>query len=248
MLMARLKEYVALSHTGPFLQINEDTVDVDLVNNLFLLLDGFGGSGIGDLAVEKLKQDIKSFYSKSGQDEDATLPFAFSHKYLVEGNILINSIYYAHERIKQENGGRAMAERAGAGGIVGAMAENIMTFACTGNGVAYLYRKGRLSMVCRPDNLEGVAGASSERHFCTSPASGFGLFDQIYFEVSEVRLWEDDLFMIFSDGIYSRIQEGELEEMLEKESSGHGKTVEALMELANSRGNMDNQSAIFLQF
>ena len=246
--MVELKEYIALASPGPFLQINEDIVDVDLVNNLFLLLDGFGGSGIGDRAVEKIKKDIKSFYSQAGQDSDATLPFAFSHKHLIEGNILINSVCYAHERIKQENAQKDMAERAGAGGIVGSMAENIMTFLCTGNGIAYLYREGQLSLICRPDNLEMVAGFSSQKYFCTSPASGFGLFDKVHFEISEVRVFEEDLFIVFSDGIYSRIHENELEDILGSPSPGHGRTVERLMELANSRGNMDNQSAIFLQF
>ena len=244
----RLKEYVALASPGPFLQVNEDIVEVDLVNNLFLLLDGFGGSGIGDIAVNKIRQDIKGFYSRADGDADATLPFSFSHKYLVEGNILVNSVCYAHERIKRDNSGKEMAQRAGAGGIVGAMADHLITFLCTGNAIAYLYRKGRLSPVCRPDNLEGVSAPSSERHFCTSPASGFGLFDKIHFETSEIRVQADDLFVIFSDGIYSRISGDELEDILKKNSTGHGKTVEKLMALADSRGNMDNQSAVFLQF
>ena len=246
--MVNLKEYIALTKSGPFLQINEDIVDVDLVNQLFLLLDGFGGSGIGDRAVEKLRQDIKSFYSSSGNDPDATMPFNFSHKYLIEGNILINSVCYAHERIKQENNQREMSERAGASGVLGVMAENIITFLGTGNVLAFLYRKESLCLVCPPDNLERVSGASAQRQFCTSPASGFGVFDKLYFNISELKVLEGDLILIFSDGIYSRIGESELEDMLKKSSNGHSKIAEDLMELANSRGNMDNQSAILLQF
>ena len=246
--MMHLKEYVALTNPGPFLQINEDTVDVDLANKLFLLLDGFGGSGIGDRSVDRLKQDIKSFYSGSGSDPDATMPFDFSHKYLVEGNILVNSVCYAHERLKQDNGQREMSERAGAGGVLGAMGENIITLLGTGNVLAFLYRNSRLRLVCPPDNLEGLAGTFARRHFCTSPASGFGIFDKLHFNIAELRVTEGDLLLIFSDGIYSRIGESELEDMLENSSGGHGKTAEALMELANSRGNMDNQSTIFLQF
>ena len=108
----------------------------------------------GIKAVKNIKQDIKNFYSGAGGDPDATLPYAFSHKYLIEGNILVNSVCYAHERVKQEIQRKEMSERAGAGGIIGAMAENIVTFLCTGNCIAYLYRGGRLSLVCRPDNLE----------------------------------------------------------------------------------------------
>ena len=246
--MMQLKEYIAMTKTGPFLQINEDAIDVDLVNKLFLLLDGFGGSGIGDRAVEKIKQDIKNFYAGSGNDPDATMPFAFSYKYLIEGNALINSVCYAHELIKQDNAPKEMSERAGAGGVIGAMAENIITFLGTGNVLAYLYRDGQLILACPPDNMEGLGRVASQRHFCTSPASGFGIFDKIHFTISEFRVFEGDLFLLFSDGIYSRIHEDELENILQEQSGSHGETAENLMKLANSRGNMDNQSTIFLQF
>ena len=120
-----------------------------------------------------------------------------------------------------------MSERAGAGGIIGAIAENIVTLLSTGNCIAYLYREECLSLVSRPDNMEMVINNSLERHFCTSPTSGFGLFDKLYFEISEVRVFEGDLFVICSDGIYSRIGDGEWEGLLERISLGqnHGETV-----------------------
>ena len=71
--------------------------------NYFLIFDGFGGSNIGDRTVHKLKDSIKSFYTKIGNDSDATLPFYYSYKYLIEGNALINSMHYAHMVLKKEN-------------------------------------------------------------------------------------------------------------------------------------------------
>ena len=44
-----LKTFSAESSPGPFLQVNEDAYDFDLINEVFLLLDGFGGSGVGDV-------------------------------------------------------------------------------------------------------------------------------------------------------------------------------------------------------
>ena len=49
--MIKLKSYSARTDSGPFLQVNEDDHDVDLINNLFLIFDGFGGSNVGDKAV-----------------------------------------------------------------------------------------------------------------------------------------------------------------------------------------------------
>ena len=65
--MIQLKEYVALSSQGPFLQINEDMVDVDLSNNLFMLLDGFGGSGVGDKGSQKYQARYKKILFKCGR-------------------------------------------------------------------------------------------------------------------------------------------------------------------------------------
>ena len=46
--MIELKSYGLLSHQGPHLNLNEDYVEVDLANNLFMVIDGFGGSNIGE--------------------------------------------------------------------------------------------------------------------------------------------------------------------------------------------------------
>ena len=60
----RLKSFSAQTTQGPYLQLNEDAYDHDLNTNLYMVLDGFGGSGIGDRAVSLLKENVKKFYTK----------------------------------------------------------------------------------------------------------------------------------------------------------------------------------------
>jgi serine/threonine protein phosphatase PrpC len=60
----RLKTFSAKTHQGPYLETNEDGYDFDFENNLFMVFDGFGGSGIGDRIVENLKNEIKKFYTQ----------------------------------------------------------------------------------------------------------------------------------------------------------------------------------------
>ena len=98
-----LKTFSAESSPGPFLQVNEDAYDFDLINEVFLLLDGFGGSGVGDVCVTNLKQNIKSFYTKFCADPDATMPFFYSPKYLLEGNAIVNSLLHAHDQLYKDN-------------------------------------------------------------------------------------------------------------------------------------------------
>ena len=233
--MITLKGYTAHSDQGPFLQVNEDTVVVDLANKLFLLLDGFGGGAV----VSGLAEEIKSFYTKLGGDPDATLPFFFSHKYLLEGNALINSMHHSHERLAKENAQREASLRGGASCIAGVMADNIMTFVATGNCAGFLSRGDELSLICRPDNTNGTPA---------SPASGLGLFEDFHFEVCEIKVLEKDFFALLSDGVYSRLEQGEIASVLKKTDSPNWQKAKELFDLANSRGNLDNQSALFLQF
>lgn len=80
--MSEIKSYAMKTHQGPFLNLNEDLVEVDLVNNLFMVIDGFGGSNIGDKAASMVRDSLKRSFTKIASDPDSTLPFYFSHKYL----------------------------------------------------------------------------------------------------------------------------------------------------------------------
>lgn len=244
----KLKSYTAKTDQGPYLQVNEDDVDVDLRNKLYQIFDGFGGSGVGDKAVQEIKSTVKKFYTRIGGDPDSTLPFYYSHKYLLEGNALINSMHYAHSLIKKENRTKEMNQRAGASGVCISQAENVLTLASTGNLLGLIYRKGHLETLIAPDSLMKLARDDYASHFYTCPTSGFGLFDELHLNVQELRVFQDDLVVLLSDGVYSRIDRDEMKYILDKRGPMAIDKVNELFELANSRGNMDNQSALFLQF
>ena len=97
--MIELKSYAMLSHQGPYLNVNEDTAEADIVNNMFLVIDGFGGAGIGDEVALLVKDILKKAYKKISVDPDSTLPFYYSHKYLLEANALINALFNAHNEV-----------------------------------------------------------------------------------------------------------------------------------------------------
>lgn len=244
----KLKSYSAHTHQGPHLQINEDDVEIDLVNQLYIIFDGYGGSGVGDKAVEEVKNTIKNFFTKIGGDPDSTLPFYFSHKYLIEGNALVNAMVYAHEQLKNKNSSTEMNERGGASCIAVAQSENILTLVGTGNCKAYLYRNGHITEVMQPDNMELLGQDEYLKHFLSMPMSGFGLFDDLHFKVSEVRVKSDDVLLLLTDGVYSRLSTEEVKFILDRKRPSDGQKVKEMFNLANSRGNMDNQSTILLQY
>ncbi len=246
--MGKLKSYSAKTNQGPYLQVNEDELDVDLVNNLYVVYDGLGGSGIGDVAVKAAKDGVRQFYGKVGGDADATMPFYFSHKYLIEGNALINAFHFAHEDLKARNGQQDLSRRGAVSAVGMCLADNVATLVGTGNCMALLYRRGHLEMALGPDNGKMLAHDNFTPQYHSYPMSGMGLFDDLHIQVRELRLLKDDLVLLVTDGAYARVREEEIRSIIERKGMGLKDRAQELFALANSRGNMDNQTALLLQF
>ena len=245
--MLELKSYAAVSDQGPYLQINEDSVESDLVNGLFMIIDGFGGANIGDRAVAQLKEDVKRFYINIGGDPDLTMPHFYSPRYLIEGNAVINALHFAHQNLKKQNSPKSMNERAGASIMIAALADNLLTLVNVGNCRGLLFRGGELREVIAPDNMEYLSGDFFEKQFHTAPFSAIGLYDDFSMTVKELRVQEDDSLIMLTDGAYSRLSDSELKQILNKPSRGSQK-IHDIFNMVNSRGNLDNQSATILDF
>jgi len=246
--MIELKSYASRTDKGPYLQINEDNVEVDLVNKLYMVFDGFGGSAVGDKAVYLVQDTIKKFYTRIAGDSDATLPFYYSPKFLLEGNALVNAMEYAHFLLKKENKDKDMNSRAGVSCIAASQAENILTLAATGNCLGLIYGHGKMRVVSAPDNFEFLSGDFYDKEFVTAPASGFGLFNELHVNVTEVRINDGDRLLLLSDGVYARIDHDEIKDTILSEGPKSSEKIDILFELANKRGNMDNQTALLLNF
>ena len=246
--MIELKSYGMQSHQGPHLNLNEDLVDADLVNNLFMLIDGFGGSNIGDRAAMMIRDTLKRSYTKIAVDPDATLPFFYSHKYLIEGNALINAFQTAHQNVNRDNEKKNLDNRGGGSVIAAAVAENILTLVSTGNCVAYLYRKGHMSIEVLPDSLAGLSRDSYQSYLHSVPMSGIGLFEDLHYNVRELKVAEGDVVIMLTDGAYSRLNTDEIKYIVETNLESELDAIKELFRLSNDRGNLDNQSAVILQF
>ena len=66
-----IKKYSYICDKGPFLDINEDDIEIDLKNELFIVIDGFGGSNIGSETSKKIKETITHSYSRITGDPES---------------------------------------------------------------------------------------------------------------------------------------------------------------------------------
>ena len=246
--MVELKSYGLLTHQGPHLNLNEDLVDVDLINNIFMVIDGFGGSNIGDMAALLIRDSIKKSYTKIGSDPDSTLPFYYSHKYLIEGNALINSLHTAHKNMTKQNENKSMSNRGGGSVLSAALAENILTLVSTGNCSAYLYRNGHLTNEIIPDSLKSLSRELDTSYLQSCPLSGVGLFEDLHYQTRELKIADGDLVIFLTDGVYARLDESEIKNSIENNLGNELEVIKELFLLSNERGNLDNQSSLILQF
>ena len=146
-----LKKYGGRTHQGPILNVNEDFFEVDIVNNLYMIFDGFGGIGRGDRCVQFLKSRIGSFFADKVRDPDSTMPFEFNPELLLEANLLVNACYMAHSQVYKSNQQVELSSRAGASGIVAAHDGTIMSMLAIGNCRCLLLRRGEVNVLA-PDH------------------------------------------------------------------------------------------------
>jgi len=244
----RLKAYAAQTHQGPYLQVNEDAYDFDFENELFVVLDGFGGSGIGDRAVEKLKIEIKTFYSQLSDDPNATMPLYFNPRNLLEGNAILNSLMSAHQNLYKSNSGLPVNQRAGSSVVVAAKSDSLLVLVGVGNCCAYHYRQGMLSKIIIEDTLKYLSKNQFDTRFRTSPMNALGMYPEIGYQMREVRLLEGDKVLMMTDGLYAHLSEDEILHHLNRNAPDAQERLNSLLKLSNSHGNVDNQTAMILEF
>lgn len=244
----RLKSYAAKTHQGPYLQVNEDGYDFDFENELFMVLDGFGGSGFGDRAVDKLKQEIKTFYTQISDDPNATMPLFYSPRNLLQGNAILNSMMNAHHNLLKANAEKAINQKAGASVLVAVKAESLLVLLGVGNCCAYHFRQGKLSKVITEDTLQYLSKDQFNFRFRTSPMSAVGMYPELGHQMREVRLAEGDKVLLLTDGVYAQLSDEEVLYALSRSLPDAQERVNSLLKLSNSRGNLDNQTAMILEF
>lgn len=244
-----LQSYAVRTDQGPYLHLNEDGYDLDLVENYFSIIDGFGGSGVGDKCVDEIKLNMKNFYNKIAEDPNATLPFFFSPKFLIEGNALINALLYTHKKTYEDNIKKPLSKRGGACGIFAIKDESILTIASIGNPLALLIRRGELRRIFIPDDFSFLTREDFERRYQSIPLGAIGLFNDLYYQVKEVRIEKGDIFVFMTDGVYNNLRLHEILHCIDKEYLGdYREVINSLFSLSNKRGNLDNQTTMILKF
>lgn len=244
----QLSSYAFKSSPGPILKTNEDLVEVNLVNNIFMIFDGFGGVGIGDLAVNYVREKVLDFYTSACSDPDSTLPYFYDPKYKIELNVLMNGIYHVHKEFMKDNMSRQAGVRAGMSFIIGLYVDNLFMTVSVGNCLCFARKKEKLTRITKPDTLEDSNLHGSDIALNLYPSNAFGLYNKPQFNISEFKINPGDQIILCTDGIYAYLSNEEINYILSKNFLTNSQRVQEILDLSNLRGNWDNQSFILLNF
>ncbi len=240
-----LRKYITASKKGPVLHVNEDVCLYDLKHLLFLVLDGMGGSGVGDIAAEKTAISIKDHYLKFSKDPDTTMPFYFNNLYNLELNSLINCLHFSHKDLFKENLSKDSSTRAAVTGQFASQAGDKLNIVSIGSGFCYLIRDRTIHCIYKNDLCLNSIRSSDKMSYV--PMSPLGMnFDLLYF-VKEFEILQGDRFVLGTDGAFSHLSDAEVLNWLSKKDLSMDK-LEEVLELNNTKGNQDNQSVIILEY
>ncbi|HRK03243.1 MAG TPA: serine/threonine-protein phosphatase [Oligoflexia bacterium] len=247
-----VRAYGSVSDPGPSRDLNEDAVIAVPAHKLFGVADGFGGTGIGDVAATKTLEDVKYFVENGLGDSEVTLPFIYRTYLSASANLIFNALLYANERLCAENKSKPLNLRAGASLLFAFFSGDHMTLAHAGSCAAYLVRRGRAMQIAKPRSFNAVKGVfpGSWNGKWAFPLMALGIAKDIEPEIIELKIQRGDLLMLATDGVHGRLTDEDFSQsysMLSEKTPLDiliHKENQRLITTANQKGNHDNQAVI----
>jgi len=241
-----------LSDVGRTRAHNEDSFNIDLDHGFFLVADGMGGHGNGEVA-SSLTIEAASDFLRRGEIE--SLEVADKGTETSTSRTLRSAIEAGHDRVV-----RAVTEDEALAGmgttVVGLMlGPSSVSVAHVGDSRAYLLRDGGLNLVTADHTWvhEQVrAGYLSQAQARTHPLKSvvtraIGGEHDVDVEVQEIAVESGDLFLLCSDGLTTMLSDDEIRSLLLTDQDLEDRCA-ALVDQANACGGVDNITVVLLDF
>jgi len=225
---------------------NEDSIIVDHNKGIFLLADGMGGHQAGEIA-SKMAVEVAYDYLLN------TVRKTSSKKKIFES--LKSAILRAHEVIKLS--AESNEDFTGMGTtLVLMIVKDDRAYIChAGDSRAYLIRE-KINQITTDQtwanhlikNKKVPSGKipAQASHVLTQAV---GVSSAIVPELKEIRLMQEDVMLLCSDGLTDMLKDHEIKSIVEKyRHKDFNKTAPALVRAANYRGGRDNISVVLMKY
>jgi PPM family protein phosphatase len=242
-------ESCAITDIGRKRSQNQDSVTIHPEIGLFVVADGMGGHRGGEVASGLAVKTIPELVLQGAQ-----APEWSPRSVLTEAIRQANRIVYSASS--------EQPKLSGMGTTVTALLfkDNKLTVGHVGDSRCYFFRPGAIWQATRDHSFveekvraglitRDEARTDRQRNVITRSV---GISPDVNVEIYEMNVKVGDVFVICSDGLSGMIQEPKMLEIVQSQlfdapSRDHKKTVETLIEAANSAGGDDNITAVLVE-
>ncbi|PHS79510.1 MAG: hypothetical protein COB59_01570 [Rhodospirillaceae bacterium] len=237
-----------ITDTGLRRKANEDSILVNETENIFLVADGLGGHGAGNVAsavaVDAIEEHILDYDPDLDHDLDKDQAF----------DLVAGAVREANARIKKINNDSNTSGRGMATTIVVALyllKTSTLVFSHIGDSRLYRLRKGALVPLTKDHSahqawLDGGAIGDEPKKNVISHA--LGLRDTIPISVDSVTSKNGDMYVLCSDGLHDYVTDEEICQVITNSKDQNVKAIcESLIEVSKKYGAPDNVTVIVIQ-
>jgi PPM family protein phosphatase len=243
--------FSAKSDLGLKRKINEDSFIADESIGLFMVLDGIGGHLAGEVASKLGLNTIKENVMRSLTDKRLTENQNLSREVQIlnESLVLANKVIY--------EAANSQPEYFGMGTTVASLllgTENI-AIAHVGDSRIYLVRENSIERLTEDHSLvveqlkRGIISAeeAEKSEMKNIITRALGADELLSPTVDELIPFNNDLFLICSDGLTDLVTDEEILEIILKNRKVLDQAIQYLIDKANEKGGKDNITAMLVK-
>lgn len=227
----------AISDRGLVRNNNEDSYLVDLNHGLLVVCDGMGGHNGGEVASAIAVETISQIFCSSSEELPGRLVLALEKA----NSAILNSA-------QQDPALHGMGTTA----TLAALEDGIVYVAHIGDSSLYIVQDGKIRKVTRDHTLAQqllMEGRLKPEDMRSNPYNhiltrALGVEENVNIDRYQEKLQPGDLILLCSDGLSDKVNEGEMQEVLQEDSSSLERAAQGLLDKALKYGGSDNITII----
>ncbi len=249
-------ESFGLSDRGLRRHHNEDSYLLRDDLGLAMVADGMGGHAAGEVASDLAVKEVERVVDASKAVDESTWPEHWDKRISANANRLMTSILSAHRSVTGAVEGNLGLRGMGATVVATLLdvATGTLTIAHVGDSRAYTFRDGELVLLTSDHSWvheQVIAGLLTEDAARNHPLKNvvtraLGGAQEPLVDVREEPTRAGDVVLLCSDGLNTMLEDGEIEDLLQREPVLSRAANELVLE-ANRRGGVDNITVILLR-
>ncbi|NLD19334.1 MAG: Stp1/IreP family PP2C-type Ser/Thr phosphatase [Clostridiales bacterium] len=225
---------------------NEDACFVIPSHNVYIVADGVGGNNSGEVASRTAVSEIAGYVAEN--DISACKETEEIFGFLSEAIRVANEKVYQAGMDAEENRGMATT-------VVMAYIKGKKAYVVNiGDSRAYLFRNGKLKRITNDHTYvnelikKGVITEDEAEHHQQKNVITKALGAEYYVDPDfyQVKLKEDDVLMLCSDGLYGEVKEKEIAQYI-RETDSMNELCSELVDKAIKSGGRDNITVVCLR-